>query len=132
MLTNRFRLGQFRLIVLVLFTAATGAAPPWAQRTVNVVIVRNGDRMTGEIKKLQRGELVFKASYMADAVRLDWSKVARLESKDKYLIVLTDGQLFTDSLRLSPAATDATNFLIGAEKSAFWTKQMEVLKITPV
>src|ERR1044071_5935989 len=113
MLTNQFRPGQFRLIVLVLLTAAVCAAPAWAKSTDDVVVLKNGDRMTGEIKKLQRGELVFKASYMADAVRLDWSKVARLESKDKYLIVLTDGQAFTESLRLFPAA--ATNFLIGVE-----------------
>lgn len=130
MLTNRSRLGQFRLTVLVLLTAAVCAATARAKSTDDVVVLKNGDRMTGEIKKLQRGELVFKASYMAEAVRLDWSKVARLESKDKYLIVLTDGQLFTDSLRLFPAA--ATNFLIGAEKGAFWTKQMDVLKIQPV
>lgn len=128
--TKQAGLGRSRLIVLVLLTAAVCAAPARAKSTDDVVVLKNGDRLTGEIKKLQRGELVFKAGYMAEAVRLDWSKVARLESRDKYLIVLTDGQLFTDSLRLFPAA--ATNFLIGAGESAFWARQMEVMKITPV
>jgi hypothetical protein len=98
-----------------------------------VVILKNGDRLTGEIKGLQRGELKFKASYMADSVRLDWSKVARLESKSRFLIVLTDGQRYTDSLRLAPASVAAAdNFLIGAEKNAVRAKQIEVLKIMPV
>jgi putative salt-induced outer membrane protein YdiY len=133
MLTKQFRLGQFRFIVLVLVALVVYAAPARAKSKDDVVVLKNGDRMTGEIKKLQRGELIFKASYMADAVRLDWSKVARLESKDKYLIILTDGRLFTDNLRLSPSGGDAAdNFLIGAEKNAFKTEQKEVLRITPV
>lgn len=125
--TIQSRLGRFRLIVLVLLTAAAGAG---AKSKDDVVVLRNGDRLTGEIKKLQRGELVFKASYMADAVRLDWSKVARLESRDRYLITLTDGRLFTDSLRLNASGGD--DFLIGAERQAFRAEQMDVLRITPV
>jgi hypothetical protein len=66
---------------------------------------------------------------MAEAVRLDWSKVVRLESKDRFLIALVDGQLFTDSLWLSPVGADAANFLIGG---ALRVGQMTVLKITPV
>jgi len=129
--TNQSRLGQFRLTVLILVTVVGCAAPTRAKSTDDVVVLKNGDRMTGEIKKLQRGELIFKASYMADAVRLDWSKVARLESKDQYLIILTNGQRFTDSLLLAtPSAAD--NFLIGAQQNAVRAKQMEVLKITPV
>ena len=121
---------QFCPVLLALLLVVGGAHAARAKSTDDVVVLKNGDRMTGEIKGLQRGELKFKASYMADAVRLDWSKVARLESKDKYLITLTDGQLFTDSLRLSAAGGD--NFLIGAEQSAVRARQMAVLKITPV
>jgi hypothetical protein len=35
----------------------------------DVVVLRNGDRLTGEIKGLQRGELRIKSDYMAEAVR---------------------------------------------------------------
>lgn len=121
---------QFRPVLLALLLVIGGAHAARAKSTDDVVVLKNGDRMTGEIKKLQRGELIFKAGYMADAVRLDWSKVARLESRDRYLIILTDGQLFTDSLRLSAAGGD--NFLIGAGQGAVRAKQVEVLKITPV
>ena len=132
MLTNQFRLGQFRLIVLVLVTVVGCAAPARAKSKDDVVVLKNGDRLTGEIRKLQRGELVFKASYMADAVRLDWSKVARLESRDRYLIILTSGQLFTGRLRLAPSSAAPDNFLVSAEQNAVKADQMDVLRITPV
>jgi len=117
---------------MVLLAIICCVSPAIAKRTDDVVVLRNGDRMTGEIKGLQHGELNFKASYMADAVRLDWSKVARLESKDKYLIVLTNGRLFTDLLRLAPSDSPANNFLIGGDKCAVRVRQLEVLRITPV
>lgn len=129
MLKDRLHRGRFRLIILSLLMITGCASSVQAKRTDDVVILKNGDRLTGEIKGLQRGELRFKAAYMADAVRLDWARVERLESKDRFLIILTDGQLFTDLLRLSPASTAADNFLIGSVLSV---QQMDVLKITPV
>src|SRR3982751_6162026 len=121
---SRFRPLVFALLAAV---AVVCASPARAGRDDDVVILKNGDRLTGEIKGLQRGELSFKASYMADAVRLDWSKVERLESKDRYLILRTDGQLFTDLLRLAPATATAGNFLIGGEKGSVKVGQMKVM-----
>src|SRR5688500_8663285 len=86
------------LPVFVLLFAMTAAA----KNIDDVVILKNGDRMTGEIKGLQSGELRFKADYMAEAVRLDWSKVERIESKSTFMIWLVDGKLVTSVMRLLP------------------------------
>jgi hypothetical protein len=103
------------------------------KRNDDVVFLKNGDRMTGEIKSLLHGELRFKASYMAEAVRLDWAKVERLESKDRYLIYLTSGKLFSECLRLTPSnASEAENFQIGLDVNGLRVKQMEVLRISPI
>ena len=72
----------------------------FAKSLDDVVILNNGDRFTGEIKNLERGELEFKSSYMSQSVRLNWARVARLESKDQYLVLLTSGRVFTASIRL--------------------------------
>jgi len=84
------------VILLILMWAATS----FAKNDDDVVVLKNGDRMTGEIKGLQRGELKFKADYMAEAVRLDWTRIERIESKSTFLISLVDGQLFTNVMRL--------------------------------
>ena len=100
-----------------------------AKRTDDVVVMKNGDRMTGEIKKLQRGELTFKAGYMAESVDLDWSKVARLESQDPYLISFTTGYQIAEHFRLVDTGED--NFQIGPN-GVLKLRQMDVLRILPI
>lgn len=105
----------------------------WAKRKDDVIILKNGDRLTGEIKGLSRGELKFKASYMAEAVRLDWTKVDRLESKDRYQILLTNGQIFTSVLALAPPeAGIVKSFRIGIDENAVIVNSIDVIRITPI
>ena len=99
----------------------------------DVVILKNGDRITGEIKGLLRGELRIKADYMAEAVRLDWARVDRIESKSRYMIWLVDGTLLTDMMRMLPStSSDVDNFVIGTTNQGVSVKQLDVLRITPV
>ncbi|HSE33426.1 MAG TPA: DUF481 domain-containing protein [Pyrinomonadaceae bacterium] len=116
------------IIVFILVSAANVLA----KHDDDVVVLKNGDRVTGEIKGLQRGELRIKADYMAEAVRLDWARVDRIESKSRYMIWLVDGTLFTDVMRMLPStSSDVNNFVIGSGQ-VLSVKQMDVLRINPV
>ena len=108
---------------------AVCAVTTLAKRTDDVVVMKNGDRMTGEIKNLQRGELLFKASYMAEAVRLDWAQVAQLESKDNYQIYMADGHRFAEQFKLE--GTSEGDFKIGSA-GVVKVNQMDVLRILPI
>lgn len=120
------------LVVVIAVVTILVCAFQVQARNDDVVILKNGDRMTGEIKGLQRGELRFKASYMAESVRLDWTKVERLESNGKYLIFLIDGKLFTDSVRMMPSKPDEPdNFVIGQDANGPRVRQLDVLRLTP-
>ena len=48
-----------------------------AKSTDDVVSLKNGDHLTGEIKSLEHGELTFKCAYMAGSVKPDWAQVVR-------------------------------------------------------
>ena len=107
------------------------ASSAFAKSVDDVVILNNGDRFTGEIKKLEHGELEFKSSYMRDAVRLNWASVARLESKDHYLVLLINGRAFTASIRLDETAGSANSFQINSGTGSIGVGRFEVMKIRP-
>src|ERR1044072_5352184 len=114
-------------ICLLMFVAIVGgSATPFAKHDDDVVVLKNGDRLTGEIKGMQRGELKIKADYMAEAVRLDWARVERLESKSTFIISLVNGELFTSVMRLLP-----NNFIIGSSNDALRVHQSDVIRIIP-
>ena len=116
------------LPVFLLLFAMTAAA----KNVDDVVVLKNGDRLTGEIKGLQSGELRIKSDYMAEAVRLDWSKVERIESKSTFMIWLVDGKLVTSVMRLLPERSNGNaNFLIDNSGQTIKVHQLDVIRIAP-
>jgi hypothetical protein len=120
---------KFCLIVffnLLLVSTALG------KNVDDVVVLKNGDHLTGEIKGLQSGELRIKSDYMAEAVRLDWARVERLESKSTFMIWLVDGKVMTDMMRLLPTnSSEVPNFIIGSSDQAIRVPQLDVIRIAP-
>jgi len=120
-------LGRRALIVILMLLAA----PMFGKRRDDVVVMKNGDRFTGEIKSLQHGELIFKSGYMIDPVHLDWKRVERLESKDIYIVGLSSGARVTGSIgRMAPPASNSGGeFHIVAETSTIDVSPAEVIAI---
>ena len=117
---------------LIIFLTLLLVLTALAKNVDDVVVLKNGDRLTGEIKGLQRGELRIKADYMAEAVRLDWAKVDRLESKSVFMIWLVDGKLVTDVMRLLPTNSgEVANFFIGNSGQTIKVQQLDVIRIAP-
>src|SRR6185295_1388419 len=114
-----------RLLLMLIGLSSTA----FAKSVDDVVILNNGDRFTGEIKNLEHGELEFKSSYMRDSVRLNWAAVARLESKDQYLVLLTSGRAFTASIRLDETTGSGNSFRINSGTGSIGVGKLEVMKI---
>jgi putative salt-induced outer membrane protein YdiY len=101
-----------------------------AKRKDDVVVMKNGDHFTGEIKGLQQGELSFSSSYMKDSVRLDWNEVERIESKDSYIVELTNGKRLIGIINKSPTSDPSgDDFQIASGKSVIRLRQSEVTRI---
>lgn len=69
-----------------------------AARAPDTLVMTNGDRIIGEVKKLQNGELYFKAPYMQDDMRVDWNRVAELRGPDPVQVLLVDGRILAGPL----------------------------------
>jgi hypothetical protein len=85
-------IGRGFLGVLLLLTLA---GPVFGKHKDDVVVMKNGDRMTGEIRRMENGLLHFKSSYMNSSVLLDWNEVATLQSKDAFIVKLATGTRVT-------------------------------------
>jgi hypothetical protein len=98
--------------VLVLLATTLTATDARAAKT-DIVVLENGDRITGEFKRIERGQLVWKTDSMG-TVYIEWKDVVALQSEYYLQVELESGaryngfaQLATDSRRLRLVPEDA-------------------------
>src|SRR5271155_5679897 len=72
--------------------------PLFARESTDVIVMRNGDHLTGEIKGLNAGVLYVSMKYILGTSSLQWSEVARLESKQLFLVKTQGGSVYTGTL----------------------------------
>src|SRR5262245_42647923 len=86
---------QARRTAMVLAAAAVlllAVAPARAVKT-DVVALWNGDRITGEVKELQNGRLVYKTDDMG-TINIEWLKVAELTSSSVFQVETSEASRF--------------------------------------
>ena len=60
--------------------------PLLAREKTDVIIMKNGDHLTGEIKGLSGGVLYFNLDYILGTSSVQWSKVDHIESRLLFLV----------------------------------------------
>jgi hypothetical protein len=99
-----------------------------AQGRTDVVELANGDRITGEVVRLERGRLEFETDD-AGKLYLEWDKLANLRAANRTVeVVTTDGRRFVGSL--GPAA--ARSIMVVNPQQAVSLPMPEVTLITPI
>ena len=88
---------RFASIVLLV-----AAFPALSQANTDVVVFDNGDRLTGEIKSLERGRLRFKTE-ATDTISIEWDNVAFLSSDQNMQVETFEGRRYLGPLKLSPS-----------------------------
>jgi hypothetical protein len=81
---------QGRMLCLLALLLCSGACQ--AEKT-DVVHLKNGDRVTGEVKSLDRGILEFSTDHMG-TVYIEWSDIREIVSATGQAVELTNGQRF--------------------------------------
>ena len=75
----------------VLLAAVIGGATPLPAQKTDVVVLPNGDRITGEIKGVSRGKLDYSTDD-AGRISIEWEKIVRVTSRQSYEVTLRSGQ----------------------------------------
>lgn len=71
------------------------AYPAFSRDKTDVIVMKNGDRFTCEVKRIEGGVLKAEFDYVDGTVAIDWLKVARLESTALFLVQLQDGSMYS-------------------------------------
>jgi len=111
------------LIVLVLSVAV----PAWCQPKTDVVTLRNGDHITGEISSLSRGRLALETDD-AGTIEIEWDKVRRVQSVRLFEIETSDGRRLLGSLN-SP---QDRQIAVGVADNPLILVMDEVTRLTPI
>jgi hypothetical protein len=82
------------------------ALPLSARENSDVLVMRNGDRLTCEIKSLDSGTLSISLDYASGTVSINWGRVDHIESKQLFLVKTQDGLVYSGSLS-TPATPGA-------------------------
>src|SRR5215469_16796161 len=93
----------FRLMFLC--AAVLLASPVVAREQSDVIIMKNGDRITCEIKWLRSDTLYISVPYILNTLSVDWSRVDHIESKQLFLVKTQQGTVYTGSLS-TPKTSD--------------------------
>ena len=94
----------------------------------DTVIFENGDRLTGELKSLQRGKLKFKTD-ATGTISIEWDKVAYLRSEQNVQVDTNTGKRYLGHL----VATQASNKVsVSTASGTVELDAMSVVMLAPI
>lgn len=97
----------FKWLALLL----ASVAPLCAQRP-DLVVMKNGDRFTCTVKKLQGGVLYIDTDYISGSTGLDWAQVEKVESPSAFQITLDDGTRSVGAIQRAVSGEKGQEFII--------------------
>jgi Protein of unknown function, DUF481 len=108
---------------IILCSTLLFSVPLFAQKNTDVIVMKNGDRFTCEIKGLSSGVLSVKLSYVDGTISVQWSQVAHLESNRLFLVHTESGAQYTGKISTTGESNDPP---IRIEIAVVPSKEVEV------
>jgi putative salt-induced outer membrane protein YdiY len=116
-----------RSVLLVAIVVLTSASAAQAQRRTDAITFVNGDQLTGEVKKLWRGQLEVRTDNLG-TVYIKWEKVTGLVAARRFDVRTEDGRDFLGAFALSSAGT----VTIVLDQGTVILPVNEVISIAPI
>src|ERR1039458_8520423 len=86
------------LHTIVLCSVLLLVGPLFGREKSDVIVMKNGDHLTCEIKGLNSGVLYVSLDYILGTSSVQWSKVDHLESSQLFIVKTENGQVYTGTL----------------------------------
>ena len=120
-------LNNFFKLLLILISSILVCSNGFAQKE-DIIILKNGDRITGEIKRLEVGRLMLKTDDI-ETISIKWDKVESVQTKNFYEVELQDGRVYYGSIW--PAKIEDALIIKGvsAENQLFMSYIVKIIRI---
>ena len=102
------------IVFLTIAFASIASGPAFARDKTDVIWMINGDRITGEIKKLERGKLSVKTDSIG-LVAIDWKDIDHIKSDYSFQFERSDGKRITGTI--NPGSGQQLLSLSSAERT---------------
>ncbi|MDX1404888.1 MAG: DUF481 domain-containing protein [Woeseiaceae bacterium] len=114
--------------ILAAFCLLTSASPASYAAKTDIVVLENGDAVTGEVKSLDFGELRYSTDSMG-TVSIEWEEVLSLTSDQDLQIEVTTGTRYFGNL--VPASGDG-KIAVARDINVQELDMMDIVRITPI
>jgi hypothetical protein len=105
---------SFLFSALIIVASATS----WARQKIDVLIMNNGDHITCEIVRVEKGYLFVKLPYGDGTVSLDWSKVVSVESPQQFVFTDQNGRRYSGTLQKLAVKAEQSEEQVPNERAA--------------
>jgi hypothetical protein len=121
-----------RSLILIFLLLLLGA-PLLARDKTDVLVMTNGDRMRCEVKGLEGGVLQVSFDYIDGTTSVDWSKVARVESQQLFVVKTADGSVHRGTLNTltTSAGRPVKIEVANSPLQAIGIDQPQIISMTP-
>src|SRR3954447_257829 len=123
-------IGSTRIVCALFGAAVSMLSPAFAREKTDVIVMKNGDRITGEVKRIENGVLKVDLDYVDGTLAISWLKVARLESKALFLVQLDDGAMFSGKVITSQGPTPLSIEIQPEGQQPFNIEESRVVRMT--
>jgi len=79
----------------------------FARDKSDVIVMKNGDRITCEVKTVDSGGVYASVDYIDGTIKIEWSKVARIDSKQPFIVRTQDGSVYNGTITTAESRGDA-------------------------
>jgi hypothetical protein len=125
---------SIRVLIAALIFVPCALLASSRQKT-DIVYMRNGDRITCEIRSLEQGQLTVKPDYTDSTIILDWAKVDHIESRQQFIVLDPHGAQYYGIIGPGPESRQLAIFIPAVAANPETSKTLpynSVIQIEPL
>jgi len=118
---------RINVLVIMLFLCL----PSYAKRK-DIIVMKNGDRLSGEVKKLENGVLYVSTDYFSGSVGMDWLQVEEIQSTGGFHVILKNGKRAEGTIeKISADKSPGKDFQVQTKHAVMRASALDVVSIEP-